>query len=273
MNPQQVVARLQVDPAGIIDAPAPADPHLVIHVGPSVEITCERGGQFHRGLRVHGDIDIIPPGMASRWILKNTDRGLIVRVPQGLMNEVAEESGVDPLKARVMNRFQVRDPRIEHLVWSLMDEIGRDRGGDRLYRESVGRALALTLLEGHSMASSKAHAGSSRGMSGLRLRRVLSFIEDRLDSDLSLAAIAMAAGLSVSHCQRAFRAAMGIPVHRYVIRQRVRRAASLLAESRLSVCEVALEVGFSHPSHLSHHMRRLLGNSPARLRAAADREA
>ena len=39
-------------------------------------------------------------------------------------------------------------------------------------------------------------------MSAFRLRRVLSYIENNLSEDLSLAAIAAVSGLSTSHCQR-----------------------------------------------------------------------
>jgi AraC family transcriptional regulator len=46
---------------------------------------------------------------------------------------------------------------------------------------------------------------------------------------LSLREIAAASGLSISHCQRAFRKTMGIPVHRFVIQRRVETAQRLLA--------------------------------------------
>jgi AraC family transcriptional regulator len=106
-------------------------------------------------------------------------------------------------------------------------------------------------------------------MSAFRLRRVLSYVEDNLGGDLSLSAIASVSGLSVSHCQRAFRAALGLSVHQYVLRRRIERAKSLLVERKLSLSEVALVVGFSHQSHLAYHMRRLLGTSPLGVRKTA----
>jgi AraC family transcriptional regulator len=59
---------------------------------------------------------------------------------------------------------------------------------------------------------------------------------------------------------------MGLPVHQYLIRQRVERAKGLLGEDKLSISEIALEAGFAHPSHLARHMRRVLGVSPKALR-------
>ena len=103
-------------------------------------------------------------------------------------------------------------------------------------------------------------------MSGYRLRQVLSYIEYNLARELSLKEIAGVAGVSVSHCNAAFRKAVGVPVHQYVIQRRVERAKTLLGERDLSISQIAIETGFSHQSHLAYHVRRLLGVSPLRLR-------
>jgi hypothetical protein len=56
---------------------------------------------------------------------------------------------------------------------------------------------------------------------------------------------------------------LGITPHQYVIRMRIEAAQRLLGEGRVSVTEAALQVGFATPSHLSRHMRRLLGAPPS----------
>jgi AraC family transcriptional regulator len=106
-------------------------------------------------------------------------------------------------------------------------------------------------------------------MSGCRLRQVLSHIEYNLGRDLSLKEIAGVAGVSVSHCNAAFRRAVGMPVHQYVIERRVDRAKTLLGEGNLSISQIAVETGFAHQSHLAYHVRRLLGVSPLSLRQTA----
>jgi len=258
--------RLQVDPAGVLESTARPDPYIVIHVGAPVEIGCERAGQMHRGVSVHGDVDIIPAGVASRWVLKRQDCALVVRVPQSLLTEAASGLGIEPSEAVILNRFQVRDARIEHLGWALKAELDHRHNSDRLFSDSVGMALACRLLQGHSLAAPSNGVPKPGAMPSFRLRRVLGYIEDHLGEDLSLSAIAAVSGLSVSHCQRAFRKAVGFSVHQYVIQRRVERARTLLVDKRWAVGEVALAVGFSHQSHLAFHMRRLLGISPASVR-------
>ena len=266
MNLGRLIVRVQVDPAGVIEATPRPDPVLLIHVGAPVEIGCERGGQMHCGLSVHGDVDVIPPDTASRWILKKEDCGLIVRIPQDLLADAASSLNLDPEEARLLNRFQVRDPQIEHLGWALKAELDRTHKSGQLFADSIGMALACRLLQAHSVAAGKQKRSQPGAMSPYRLRRVLGFIEENLSSDLSLASIATVSGLSISHCQRAFRSAVGVSVHQYVIQRRVERAKSLLLDKKLPVGEVALAVGFSHQSHLAYHMRRLLGAPPMNFR-------
>ncbi len=237
-------------------------------MGGPVEIQCERGGNRHNGIGVHGDVDIIPSGVSSRWVLSKPDRALFVRIPQDCLNRVAEDSGITPDRAKLLNRFQVRDPSLEQLAWAAKAELDDPKSG-RLYLESICVALSSRLLHVHCMHENKSGHVSSHGMSGARLRRVMSFIEDNLHTDLNLSEIAQVSGLSVTQCQRAFRAALGVSIYRYIISQRVMRAASLLEETGLSVLDVAFATGFSHPSHLSLHMRRVIDTSPARLRRRA----
>jgi AraC family transcriptional regulator len=77
------------------------------------------------------------------------------------------------------------------------------------------------------------------------------------------------AGLSVSHFAALFRRSTGSSVHNYVMQRRVERARQLLVRGGMSVCEVALETGFSHQSHMARWMRRLLGIAPAALQREA----
>src|SRR5450631_538820 len=178
MEMGRIAVRLQVDPAGIIESPARPDPAIVIHVGPPVEIGCERAGQRYRGLSIHGDVDIIPAGVASRWSLKKKDSALVVRVSQDLLTEAAADLGIDSADAVLRNRFQVRDAGIEHLGWALKAELDQTYGSGRLYADCIGMALACRLLLAHSVAAPQTGAIRPGAMSSFRLRRVLAFIED-----------------------------------------------------------------------------------------------
>jgi AraC family transcriptional regulator len=77
--------------------------------------------------------------------------------------------------------------------------------------------------------------------------------------------------MSPHHFARSFKATTGLTPHRYMIHRRVEWAKSLISDTDLTVAEVAAAVGFSNPSHLAHHVRRLLGVSPGALRREGTR--
>jgi AraC family transcriptional regulator len=264
-KPDELRALVWSDPAGVTESPASRKAIVSIHMGASVHIGCRRGGQYHCGLSVHGDIDIIPPDTPSRWELREKDTSFIIRVPTSFLSLVAGESGIDPDSVEIVNRFQLRDPQMEHIGWALKAEMDAEYRSGRLYLDSLATAMAACLLDRHCSTSRIARA-HSQGMAGYRLRQVQSYIEYNLGRELSLQEIAGVAGVSVSHCNAAFRKAVGMPVHQYVIQRRVDRAKTLLGEGHLSISQIAVETGFAHQSHLAYHVRRLLGVSPLSLR-------
>lgn len=270
LQTEALTTRVATDPPGIINASARAVPGIVIHVGPSVQIACRRGGQCHRGLAVHGDVDIIPAGIPSRWEVMRKDTALIIAVQAGFLHSVARERGIEPDRVEIVNRFQTRDPQIEHIGWALKAQMECRQPVSRLYADSLATALALRLLERHSTAAPIREDRTQ--MPGHRLRLVLSYIEDNLGRDLSLAEIALVAGIGLSQFKKVFRESMGLPVHRYVIQRRVERAKALLEDEKRSIAEIALDTGFAHQSHLARHMRRITGFSPQRLRENLYRE-
>lgn len=262
-----VAVRIASDPPGVIEAPSSSNTAIVIHLGPSVDIACRRGGQSHRGLAVHGDVDIVPPHVASRWEVKKRDTALIIGVDGALLRSIAEERGLQ--RVEILNRFQMRDPQIEHIGWALKAEI-ETRATGRLYTDSLATALAVRLVERHSSAMRFKQDACS--LSGRRLRSVIAYIEDNLAQDLSLRTLASVADIGISQFKKAFRESRGLPVHQYVIQRRVDRAAALLRDSKLPIGQIAAEAGFAHQSHLARHLRRVAGVSPAELRQDFDRE-
>ena len=101
------------------------------------------------------------------------------------------------------------------------------------------------------------------------MRQVIEYIEAHLDQDLSLAELAAVTGYSVSHFKPLFRAAAGVPAHRFVMQRRVERARLLLLQGGMNVTESALACGFAHPSHMARCLRREPG-AAARISPARD---
>ena len=244
-------------------------PRVVVslHVGTSVAVDCRRGGERHRGTTIHGDLEIIPPNLAGVWELKSQDSALVMGIKLRVLESIVEESGGEPSKLRIFNRFQARDPQIEHIGWALKAEMESGYPSGRAYTDALATGLAARIVRNHS-SSARAHRAMKSAMPGRKLKVVLGYIEDNLGRDLGLEEIANVAGLSVSHFKTLFRKSLGLPPHQYLIRRRVARAAMQLRSGKAPIGQVALENGFCHQSHLALHTRRVLGVSPRELRNA-----
>jgi AraC family transcriptional regulator len=244
-------------------------PRVVVslHVGTSVAVDCRRGGERHRGTTIHGDMEIIPPNLAGVWELKSRDTALVIGIKLHVLERIVDESGGDPSKLRIFNRFQARDPQIEHIGWALKAEMESGYPSGRAYTDALATGLAARIVRNHSSAA-RAPRSMKTAMTGRKLKAILGYIEDNLERDLGLKEIANVTGMSVSHFKTLFRKSLGLPPHQYLIRRRVERAAMQLRRGNVPIGQIALENGFCHQSHLALHTRRVLGVSPRELRNA-----
>jgi AraC family transcriptional regulator len=95
-----------------------------------------------------------------------------------------------------------------------------------------------------------------------RAREVLSGGYGNFD----LTELAGTVGLSPYHFSRAFKQSTGLPPHRYQIMLRVERAKDLLANSTLSMSDVAAAIGYDDQGQLARLFRREVGVTPSQYR-------
>jgi AraC family transcriptional regulator len=129
----------------------------------------------------------------------------------------------------------------------------------------VGDSLIVALVV-HLWGPGSERRGGS-GLSAAACKRVLGYIEERLDMQVGLAELAELARMSVRHFCRAFRASMGCSPHQYLLRQRVERAKSLIAAREMTLCDIAQAAGFTDQSQLTRTFRKQMGITPAGYRA------
>jgi len=266
-----IYLRLESLGKGIKECAGPPDPAIVVHIGNALTLRCDFDGRSHRGMRLHGDVNVIPAQMPSRWETREEYTELSIRLPRKLIDEIANQSDLDPARVELREQFHLRDPRLQHVSLALKTELEAGFPNGRLFSESLANALGVLLVHQHSNLSTALPSTGPKISAG-RLRRMLSYIDNNIGSDLSLAELADVVGLGISHCKTTFRNMMGVPIHQYVLQRRVEQARILLGGGRHSITEIALMTGFSSPSHLALHVRRVLGLSPRDLLISARRK-
>ena len=100
-----------------------------------------------------------------------------------------------------------------------------------------------------------------------RMRKVLSFIQENLSSDISLATMAGMANISTFHFQKLFTKYIGESPKQYIVRFRLEKAAhQLKLFPELSVFELSLSSGFSSPSTFGRAFKKYYGITPDEFR-------
>jgi len=129
----------------------------------------------------------------------------------------------------------------------------------------AGAAIAAAFETRPAVRRRRPDRGGTRS-SAERIEAVRHEIARRYDQPLPLAELAAVAGLSVYQLCRLFRARTGLTVHRYRNRLRLRAALERLAEPRVDLTALALDLGFSSHSHFTAAFREEFGMPPSRLR-------
>lgn len=102
--------------------------------------------------------------------------------------------------------------------------------------------------------------------SQVQIEALRRYVATNAHSDFTVQEFSRIVGLTQWHFSRRFRSVFGVSPHRYVIEHRLTRARDLLANSTLSIVDVAAECGFCDQAHLGRMFRKYFRCSPGRWR-------
>lgn len=131
-------------------------------------------------------------------------------------------------------------------------------GADALTTQTALLDLLVLLIQRHS---DKQHSIRPFGNEIAAVKRAKEYLTENFNKNISLDSLAQIAYLSPFHLLRAFRKAVGLPPHEYLINLRVEQAKQLLAQGR-AIADVAFETGFFDQCHLNRHFKRIVGVTP-----------
>jgi AraC family transcriptional regulator len=243
-------------------------PSLIYHLTRPTEVSRKINGCAPERLLIGPRRICLTPGSAAaRWHHNGRPEILQVYLRRTVYeNAVSEMYGCDPAAAEVVPRFAILDPLLEQLAIAVTTSLRNGTAEDGLYIDTLAQMMAVHLARHHSTRSRPLHLTIPQRISGWKMRRLLEFIEENLDGDLSLEAMAAEVQVSPLYLARAFKSAVGQSPHQYVLKRRLERAKDLLRNSDRPIVDVALSSGFSSQSHLSNWFLRQVGVSPAAYR-------
>jgi AraC family transcriptional regulator len=241
---------------------------VVINIGHSSTWEFKKEGRLQRFFKARGAISFFPSHQPFSGRLK-VERGLFANVlflalDPVFVRRVAEGLEFDADRIELIEQRRSIDPSLYHIAMALRAGVQSGAGLDRMYGEGLSTALAVHLLREYGAAV----LGPKRQYGGLtreKLVRAVEYIQDQLDTDLTVSGIAQAVSMSPYYFTRLFKESTGQSPHQYVVEARVRKAKELLTTGKFTISEAAYQVGFVDQSHLTRHFKRVFGLPPKRL--------
>lgn len=240
---------------------------IILHLHGTVDLQRRVDARGERGISYRGGICLDPKEQSSTYFWQGTIATVLyLYLAPSLVEQVVAEMGRnDPTHVKMVKQFNIHDPLIEQIGFSLVGELESGGVAGRVYAESLANALTLHLLRLSSTAS-LLPPSSQRPLTQRQISIVQDHIYDRIDQDIPLRELATSIGMSVSHFCRLFKQSTGLTPHQYVIACRVERARSLLLDKERTIAQVAHAVGFADQSHMNYHFKRLVGIPPGSVR-------
>ncbi len=214
-----------------------------------------------------GSIAIMPRRMGPKGLMRaDTDYTMLsLSINRALIDSLTHSLGYgDPERIELKPIGLFHDPLLYYLSLELNRELENHSAGGVLFVESVAQTLTLHLLRRYSNSSPISDL-PEKGLTLQQRIQIDSYIREHLGDLRSIEELAQLLRISSVHLRRRFQTAAGLPLWQHVIRMRVERARDLIQQGRLSLRDIASEVGFADQSHLNRHFKRIYGVSPRRV--------
>lgn len=251
---------------------------LAFRASGSASVTRTRHGRAVRKRPRIGGATFVPNDCGARFEVDDVVESVHVYLPQPRIASFVERHLDGGRVPHIDDFFAIEDPWLQGYFQMLMSELDTfdslRRPADALMLEQTEHLVLRHLVRWHSDVAQHEVGGldAQARVNPLRpvlQRRIEDYVRSNLTRDISLADLAGQCSMSVDHFLRSFRAASGVTPYRYVLDQRLRRAAALLRSTDARVAAVASECGFHNVSNFSVKFHARYGASPTDFRRRA----
>lgn len=180
-----------------------------------------------------------------------------------LQRAMQEVFGARADRVRLRDLSAFTDPDLNWLMERVKEEL-LARRASVLRVQGLAELIATHLARHYAEATEERPSGSA--LPGFKLKQITDWIERHLGEESSLEELAARAGLSKFHFHRLFKEATGVSPAKFQLNARVEAARRLLRETKRPVIEIALDLGFSSPSHFAQVFRRETRMTPIEYR-------
>ena len=131
----------------------------------------------------------------------------------------------------------------------LREELMRRRASP-FFVQGLAQAIAVHLARNYAEVVQEPRSASP-SLPGFKLHQITDWMAEHLAEEFHLDRLAAQSGLSKFHFNRLFKSATGVSPSHYHINLRMDAAKRQLRETKKSVVEIAMAVGYATPSHFA----------------------
>ncbi len=249
-----------------VQVPAMADFMIVAYKRGGTFMERRFEGRWTRTECHPGDISLLTRSQASHWHWTEQIDVTHIYLSEAAVARVAADVLERPIAAvRLHDLLRTQSPIVSGIVEEISREAEGAGIGGALYVEALSTQLIVSLLRNFASVEFADKSGRGELPPAVR-RRIIDYIEARIDQSLSLEELAEVASMGVWTFGKRFRATFATSPHQYVVDRRLEKARQMLAIGHLPVKAIASECGFADQAHLTRVMRARLGKTPASLR-------
>ena len=251
--------------------PAVAEPQVIWQISGTVQCEDrELGGVWNPHRVAPGELFLTtsPDPYELRWKSLGSEPIVVMHAYVGLplLARVAKELwGEDAEVPHLTEMSGFRDPTVSGFLEQLRLELTERGLPNKLFVQGIAQSLAVHLLRTYR---DEHHPRPLRpsALPAFQFRKVAQIMQEAMEEGVNIGKLAEAVDMSESHFSRLFKGTTGLSPSQYFIRLRMTRAQELLRETKNSIIEIGLDVGYTSASHFAHVFRKEVGLTPMQYR-------
>ncbi|MCI8591277.1 MAG: AraC family transcriptional regulator [Lachnospiraceae bacterium] len=157
---------------------------------------------------------------------------------------------------------------LKDLIFQLEQKVPYSRNGEmsRKFNSADADYLIRLLFFRTMMELSRCSLDNGKTTGALHLKKALSYISAHLTENIRIPELAAYIGINKSYLQSLFARHMHCTVTDYINRRRLEQAAFLLANSSLSVTDIAFRTGYNSRQYFGSVFEKYYGTNPRAYR-------
>lgn len=215
-----------------------------------------------------GDVALAPPYLLHRTVAESDGpyERIMVKFSYKFAEPFIREMGQDVFDRLYENYVYCFTPETQDKIRQLFFDMYEEHQKNTPYREFILQGMLFrlftTIMEEHLPIKATMYPSPLTP----RILDAINYMEKYYQTNITMEEVAHNIGFSPSYFSRLFHAQLGMSYRTYLSNIQIRNVQLLLANTDLSVSDIAKETGYVHVDYLSAQFKKKTGMTPSQYR-------